>query len=214
MLSTLVLLAALSAGGPALAPGTYSYSAAYNGSVVGASKVTVTRSGNGFAIAEDSSGQIGGQQGTGTSRLVLGADLSPLSYTESYQVPDDHATASVALTATSATSGGESFALSGDAKHFVVIEIGLVAGLFALPAQMQAWNNAAVQAIVPSFKASLSMTPDSSLTAARPDGVPAGDVALTFGGMTPLTIWYDPATSIPDQFVVPSQNIVVTRVRS
>jgi hypothetical protein len=38
-------------------------------------------------------------------------------------------------------------------------------------------------------------------------------VALSFGGAVPFTIWYDPATYVPDLIDVPSQNLQVQRMR-
>jgi hypothetical protein len=81
---------------------------------------------------------------------------------------------------------------------------------------MQAWNNAPALVVVPAMAAmggTLAIVPDNSLAGARPAAVPAQDVALAIGGQFAFTIWYDPATYVPDEIDVPGQNVVVSRVR-
>jgi hypothetical protein len=46
---------------------------------------------------------------------------------------------------------------------------------------------------------------------ARPAGVPANDVSVSFAGDMPLVIWYDPATFIPDYLAIPSQDLAIVR---
>lgn len=107
--------------------------------------------------------------------------------------------------------GTQSFNLSGNAKHFVVVDLGTFAGFLALPAQMKAWNNSAVLAVVPSYGQSLAIVPDATLQPARPATVPAADVPLAFGGRVPFTVWYDPNTLVTDEVDVTSQGLSVTR---
>jgi hypothetical protein len=117
------------------------------------------------------------------------------------------------VTGTAAT-GQQTFALDPNAKHFVVIEPGLLSGIFALPAQMQAWNDSPVTAIAPAYGREEPLPPATPATSAsRPANVPASDVSLSVGGSVPFTVWYDPATLIPDEIDVPSQSAAVTRVR-
>ena len=119
----------------------------------------------------------------------------------------------MAASVTNVHGQNSSFDLPTSAKHFVVVDIDDFAGYLPLPAQMRAWNNAAVLAVVPSIGQSITLTPDASKSGTRPSGVPATDVALTFGGQAPFTIWYDPATNVPDEIDVTAQGISVIRQR-
>jgi len=218
MLTTIAFIAA--AGAPLWPPaGSYRYTASLNGAQLGTSTVTVKADGGNTEISETASGEQGGLQFAGTSLLVLGADLAPTQYTGAYTVAGQPAKVSVTLTPTTATVSGSSaspqtFALDPNAKHFVVIEPGLLSGIFALPAQMRTWNDAAVTAIAPAYGRAEGLPADPSAPAApRPANVPATDQQLSLGGSVPLTIWYDPATMIPDEIDVPSQAATVTRVR-
>jgi hypothetical protein len=81
---------------------------------------------------------------------------------------------------------------------------------------MQAWNDASALVVAPAMVAMagpIQISPDASLAGARPAAVPSQDAALAIGGQFPFTIWYDPATYVPDEIDIPSQNIVVSRVR-
>ncbi len=52
-----------------------------------------------------------------------------------------------------------------------------------------------------------------SSSAPRPADVPAQEAVLSIERPIAVTIWYDPATFVPDEISVPSQNAVLTRVR-
>jgi hypothetical protein len=214
-------LAALAAGTPFLAPGTYEYTASLSGQPAATSKLTVAHNGGATDIDEDSSGSLGGMKLSGKATLVLGADLAPTQYNGNYESPAQKATVTVALTPTSATimgsavnGGPQALALSANTRHFVVIEPGLMAGLFALPAQVETWKDAAVTAIAPVTGRAQTLATNTAATSARPSDVPPQDSSLSFGGQVPFTIWYDPATFVPDEIIVPLQHAVVTRVRS
>jgi len=212
------MVAALGAN-PSLPAGSYRYTATLNGKTAGSTTLTVQDSGGNTKIDENATASTSGIDFTGNASLVLGADLVPTQYAGSYKMGGQQAKVDVSLTPTTATVTGaanprpQTFALDANAKHFVVIEPGLLAGLFALPAQTQAWNNAAVTAIVPVFGREESLAFAANPSAPRPAGVPAADVALDVAGPYQLTVWYDPATLIPDEFVLASQNATVTRVR-
>jgi hypothetical protein len=219
MLLPFALLAATAAG-PSLPAGSYKYAASLSGVSAGSSTLTVTTGNGSTQIDESASGSASGFSFSGSSVLVLGADLAPTQYNGKYLVAGQQATVSVALTPTTATvtppAGGtpQTFALDPNATHFVVIEPGLLSGIFALPAQMQAWNGAAVTAIAPAQSMEGPLSPDApAQKPQRPNGVPASDAVLSLGGRIPFTVWYDPATMIPDEIDVPSQGATVTRVR-
>jgi hypothetical protein len=214
MLPTLMLLAATAAT-PAIAPGTYSYTATIGGKTAGSTVITV-KPGPPLTIEEQGTGGSGAQASSGKATLTLGPDLAPTAYVGNYSAAGTPVSVSATLTADTATIGKDSYSLTGSTKHFVVVEAGMTAGLFVLPAQMQAWNDTAALLVVPTMAAmggTLPIVPDSSLAGARPAGVPAGDSVLAIGGQFPFSIWYDPATYVPDEIDVPGQNIVVTRVR-
>jgi len=200
-----------------LSPGTYTYSASLGGAPTGTSTLRVERDGASTKIDETAQGSLDGMQMSATDALEIASDLAPTQYNGSYTAGPNTQAVTAALSSDSATVVGpggqtQTIALPQDVKHFVVIEPGLVAGLFALPAQMQAWNDGTVLAIAPAYGRAEPL-PASSQSPPRPAGVPATDVPLSFGGQLPFTIWYDPATFVPDQIVVPSQNVVVTRTR-
>jgi hypothetical protein len=215
MLPTLMLLAA-TAGTPSIPPGSYTYTATMAGKPVGTSTITVS-AGPPMTIQEQASGGTGAQGASGKATLTLGADLGPTAYSGDYTNAGTPMSVAVSVAGDTATIGKATYPLTGSTKHFVIVEAGMTAGLFALPAQMQAWNNGAALMVVPMMAAmggTLAIVPDSSLAGTRPAGVPAADTALAIGGQFPFTIWYDPATNVPDEIDVPSQNVVVTRVRT
>jgi hypothetical protein len=171
-------LAALAAGTPFLAPGTYEYTASLSGQPAATSKLTVAHNGGATDIDEDSSGSLGGMKLSGKATLVLGADLAPTQYNGNYESPAQKATVTVALTPTSATimgsavnGGPQALALSANTRHFVVIEPGLMAGLFALPAQVETWKDAAVTAIAPVTGRAQTLATNTAATSARPSDV-------------------------------------------
>jgi hypothetical protein len=78
---------------------------------------------------------------------------------------------------------------------------------------MEAWKDMPVLAIAPSYGRGENLAVDTAAKPQRPSTVPAHDVAVSFRGSLPFTIWYDPMTFVPDEIDVPSQNVVVTRQR-
>jgi hypothetical protein len=217
MLATLVL-AALGAGALFPAPGAYRYTASMGGQSIGSWSVNVASDGGSTTIAEESRASIAGLQLAATASLVLGPDLAPTRYDGHYRTPGQSPSVSVALTPTSATvvgaftSAPQQVPLGANTHHFVVIEPGLLAGLFALPAQLDSWKDSAVTWVTPTTAQAQSLTTGSQTTA-RPAGVPAHDVLLSIDHPIAVTIWYDPSTHVPDEISVPSQNAVLTRQR-
>jgi hypothetical protein len=202
----------------AIAPGTYTYNATLAGANVGTSTLVVRGVGTTTEIVEKVTGTISGSGASASDTLVLGADLGPLTYqmnaTEDGSPLKDSATiANTTANITDVHGKSASFDLTAPTKHFVVADFGLFAGLLPLPAQMRAWNNTPVLVVVPMLGRSVALVPDASASAQRPAGVPAGDVALVFSGEAPFTIWYDPATNVPDEIDVTSQGLTVTRQR-
>ena len=220
MMISLALLAAV-ATGPAFAPpGTYRYSASLHGTGTGSWSLTVQLAGGDTEIDEDSTASVAGMQLAGTAALVLGPDLSPVRYTATYHATGQVQTVNVVLTPASATmSGGaggatRTLALEPKTQHFAVIDAGLLAGLFVLPAQLAAWRDASVTWLSPVTSEEQTISVAQGAAAPRPSGVPDQDAVLAMQGSVPFTIWYDPQTFVPDAVSVPSLNALVTRLRS
>jgi hypothetical protein len=202
----------------AIAPGTYTYNATLAGANVGTSTLVVKNVGTSTEIDEKVTGSISGSDASANDTLVLGADLGPLTYqmnaTEDGSPLKDSATiANTTANITDVHGKAASFDLQANTKHFVVADFGLFAGLLPLPAQMRAWDNAPVLVVVPMLGRTVALAPDAAATAKRPASVPTKDVALVFSGEAPFTIWYDPATNVPDEIDVTSQGLTVTRQR-
>ncbi|MDE2483022.1 MAG: hypothetical protein KGN02_12635 [bacterium] len=200
---------------PALAPGTYTYSASFGGQNVGTSTIVVKANGATTELDERMSGSFQGTAASGTATLVLGSDLAPVRYDLMGTVGGlpTHSSTTISGDGATETAGkGHNvyYQLNAGSAHFVVVDLGSFAGFLPLAAQMKAWSDAPVTAIVPSFQRSLAVAPIPSATPQRPANVPAADLSLSFGGDAPLTIWYDPATFVPD-VIETAQGITVTR---
>ena len=215
MFATLVLAALTGATFPP--PQTYHYTGSLGGQRVGSWSVNVTNDSQHTVVAESSSASVFGMPLSATATLTLGADLAPTNYDGTYRTPNQTPHVSVALSASAATIVGafstqpRQVALDANTRHFVVIEPGLLAGLFALPAQLNAWKDSSVSWITPTTAQVQSLSPNPATSAARPAGVPSGDAVLAIDHPIAVTIWYDPATFVPDQITVPSQNAILTR---
>jgi len=189
-----------------------------SGQPIGQWNVTVKRNDSGTEIDENSWASVMGMTLSAKATLAVGPDLSPTGYTGNYRAAGQNVAVTVALTAASATITGSqsdaahTVALVPDTHHFVVIEPGLLAGLFALPAQLASWNESTVTWLSPVTGSAQPLTKDAAASTARPAGVPAQDVELSLTGQTSATIWYDPSSLIPDRIEVPSQHAVLTRV--
>ncbi len=220
MIQTLPLALALTVGAaaasaPSIPAGTYTYNASLNGQAIGTSVITVTANGGSTVINEKVTGSAQGSSGSGNDTLTLGPDLAPTAYqaqgSVGSQTVKDSATFNGDSVSVNGVQGTKSFNLLGSTKHFAILDLGTFAGFVALPAQMKAWNNAPVLAVVPSYGQSIALSPDASQQPSRPAGVPAADAVLSFGGHVPFTVWYDPATMVTDEIDVPSQSLSVTR---
>jgi hypothetical protein len=219
MLSLIFVAGLVAANFPPAA--TYRYTASMAGAPIGSWSVTVSSSGGSTQLQENSAATIAGMQLSASATLALGPDLAPTRYDGHYRTPTQSPNVSVAVTGNSATVVGalggspQQIALSPNTQHFVVIEPGLLAGLFALPAQLNSWKESSVTWIMPATgQAQALSTTNATPAPTRPAGVPTQDVSLSIDRPTELTIWYDPATLVPDEILVPSQGAVLTRERS
>jgi len=203
---------------PPIPAGTYTYTATMGGASVGTSTLTVKNVGATTVIDEEVKGALSGSAASASDTLILGADLGPLSYQmnaveDGSPLKDSAHIANATASVTDVHGKIASFDLLSSTKHFVVADFGLFAGLLPLPAQMRAWDNAPFLVVVPELGRSATLVPDTSVTPQRPAGVPARDVAISFTGDAPFTIWYDPATNVPDEIDVTAQGLTVTRQR-
>ncbi|HEV3090810.1 MAG TPA: hypothetical protein VGX91_05115 [Candidatus Cybelea sp.] len=210
------LVAAVAAFPPS---GTYNYDAALNGSPVGRWSVAVKSGQNGSEVDETSTATLAGLALSAQAALVLDVNLAPASYAGHYRTPGQSPNVSVSLTPQSATVAGafnaqpQQVALQNETRHFVVIEPGLLAGLFVLPAQLAAWKEQSVTWITPTTAQVHVLEVAVASPPPRPNAVPAGDNVLSIAQPIAVTIWYDPSTLVPDEIEVPSQAAVLTRVR-
>lgn len=219
MHAVVLALAAATATAPAVTPadGTYTYVSSMNGAQLGKTVITVKHGTTGVVLSEQGGGTYNGQQGTVTDTLTLDpAQLTPLSYTANAKVQGQSEDMSLSFNGATATQTGNvvqrSYDLAQEAKHFVVLDLGPFSGWFALPAQMQLWNQSPATAIVPAMGSGITIAPSaSSAAAARPKSIPATDVALTVAQPMPFTLWYDPKTLLVDLLDFPTQGVTVTR---
>lgn len=211
---SLMLAAALMAP-PA---GTYTYTSSLNGEKVGTTTITLTTApAGGQHIDEKASGSYAGQTGTLADTLTLDATLAPASYTSSATMGARTMSSTLSFGPNGATETAEgqnkAFPLAGNAKHFVVLDVGPFSGWFALPAQLHAWGMAPVMALVPGVAQAYPITALAQTTTARPASVPGADAVIAVGSPLAFTLWYDPATLLVDELDVPAQAVTVTRSR-
>jgi hypothetical protein len=201
---------------PAPPDGTYTYVVAMNGATIGKNAIAVKRDGSGSVVlTESGTGNMNGQSGAIQDTLTLDPTLAPSAYTAMASLGDSKAMKSVvSFKGGQAVQSGDvtkRYDLAADAKHFVLMDFGPFTGFFALPAQMQAWNNPPVIALVPMYAQGFPLTVDASAKPNRPASVPAQDLPLSFNSMVQITMWYDPKTLVVDEVDVPSLGVVVKR---
>lgn len=211
---SLILAAALAA--PAPADGTYTYVTVLNGAQVLKSAVTVKHDAAGdIVFSESGAGNLNGRSGSISDTLTLDSALAPVGYSALASLADSRSMqSSLAFKDGEATQSGDvtkTYDLVADAKHFVVLDFGPLSGYVALPAQMQAWNDAPVIAIVPMYAQGVPITIDKSFAPDRPKSVPAGDAQLSVKTPVEFTVWYDPKTLVVDEMEAPTEGLSVTR---
>lgn len=205
-------------GSPAAAPpnGVYSYVASIAGQPLGKLAVTVTRDAAGsIHLQEEAGANYGGQTQTAQDAMSLDGNLVPISYAATYTRSGAALHTALAFKGDTATetsdSGSKPFALTPNLKHFAVLDGTMFAGYFALPAQMQAWNDAPVLAVAPMFGQSFPVALDAALKPDRPKTVPANDSQISISSPVQFSIWYDPKTLVVDEMDVPAQNATIVR---
>jgi len=210
----LILAAVVASATPA--DGTYTYVTNLNGAQVLKTAVTVTHDPAGTTVlSESGTGTMNGRSGSVSDTLTLDPTLSPVSYSANASLADSRSMqANLAFNGDRATQTGDvtkTYALAPNAKHFVVLDFGPFAGYFALPAQMQAWSDQPVMAIVPLYAQGAAIVVDKSLSPDRPKTVPSTDAQISVKSPVQLTVWYDPKTLVVDEMDVPTEGVSVTR---
>lgn len=212
MIATLIAALAFAA------PTTYTYSASLAGQPVGQWTVAVKSDAGHTVLDEKSSASLGGLSLGATATLTLDPSLAPVRYDGRYNAPGQTVDVTVAVASDGATVTSPLATTSGPLQlapgttHFAIVEPGLLAGLFALPAQIGAWKDSRVTWITPTSASSQVLTIGAATGATRPTGVPANDVLLSIASPIAATIWYDPSTFVPDRIDVPSEKAVLVRV--
>ena len=212
----LSLILAVALATPAPVAGTYTYVTVLNGAQVLKSAVTVKydTAGN-VVLSESASGQMNGRSGSISDTLTLDSALAPVGYSALASLADSRSMqSSLAFNGMQATQSGDvakTYNLVADAKHFVVLDFGPFSGYFALPAQMQAWNDAPVLAIMPMYAQGMPIAIDKTIDPLRPKAVPPSDEQISVKSPVQFTVWYDPKTLVVDEMDVPSEALSVTR---
>lgn len=212
------LILTLALATPAAAPpdGTYNYVSALNGTTIAKTVITVKRDASGsIVLSESGSGNMNGQKGSIQDTLTLDSALAPSAYASLASLGDSKSMKStLVFNGAQATQSGDvnkKYDLVADAKHFVLMDFGPFTGFFALPAQMHAWSQPPVVAIMPMYAHAMPLTVDATLKPSRPASVPAADEQISFNNMVQITLWYDPQTLIVDEVDVPSEGVIVKR---
>ena len=211
---SLMLAAAVNAAAPA--EGTYTYVTSLNGAQIEKTNVTVSRAPSGdIVLSEKGSGFLNGRSGSISDTLTLDQALAPVNYSALASIADSRQMESTLdFKDGQALQSGDvskTYRLASAAEHFVVLDFGPVTGYFAFPAQMQAWNDSPVMAIVPLYAQGVPIAVDKSLKPQRPQGVPGSDVEISVNAPVQFTVWYDPKTLVADEMEAPAEGIVITR---
>jgi len=174
--------------------GTYSYALEAGGKTQLTSQVVFVRTSSGLTVREHTDIQ----GGIATTRTFDSA-LAELDYAAQTTRGD----ATVAL-----SPGKAAFTFGGATENFplpagppVMVIDGLFAPAAIIPAMVAATHVSAFTAFTTRQPQALEVQVQPGTQLARPEGVPAGDVALTLvlaGGAQ--TLWYDPATNVLDEF--------------
>lgn len=200
------------------APATYTYAASLAGQPVGQWSVAVRNDAGQVVLDEKSSANFGGMALGANATLTLDEALAPMRYDGRYNAPGQSINVTVAVGSNGATVTSPlatipaPLQLAAGTTHFVIVEPGLLCGLFALPAQLHAWNESRVTWITPTSAQAQVLAVSTSGTTARPAGVPATDLLLSIASPIALTVWYNPSSFVPDRIDIPSHQAVLTRI--
>lgn len=211
---------ALDSSAPAFAPqGTYTYRVYKDSDVLTATTIVVRSSAAGPVLSEASTLRSQTEDTQFNTSLTLAPTLFPIAYTGTYRdrLLDQKSTVTIAFADRSATmtmdKNSQSFPLGGSSKTFAVFDSGLFSGYFALPAQLRAIGAGDLTLLVPAQMNLQHIQYIEGDHPSRPADVPASDQSASFAGDLVFVEWYDPATLIPDEVILPGENITVRRKR-
>ncbi len=200
------------------ADGAYTYSVSIGGASAGKTTIQLTHTPAGVQVTESASASYGGADFAGSATLNLDGTLAPASYMAVYRPPGHTVHAALAFKGNTATetadNGSMSYTLGANTKNFAVLDGTMFAGFFILPAQLRAWNTQSFTGVSPMFGRGAAIALDAALKADRPKDVPAADVPLSVSDPVEFTLWYDPATLVVDELVVPQQDAIYARLRA
>ena len=217
MLALVFVVAAATA--PATpADGVYSYAVSIGGASAGKTTIQLAHTTGGVELTESGTASLGGSEFAGSATLRLDGSLAPTSYAAVYSPSGRTIHAALAFNANTANetadNGNMAFTLGANTKNFAVLDGSLFAGFFILPAQLRTWNAQSFTAVAPMFGRSVAIALDATLKADRPMDVPVADVPLSVSDPVEFTLWYDPATLVVDELVVPQQDATYSRLRA
>jgi hypothetical protein len=212
-----VLAAAVTIHEP-IPSGVYRYVQTISGQTAEKTTITVKRRAGEIIISDTTNGSHSGDAFSSSDTMVLGPDLAPRRYAGWIRVRGRTSTATVTIRATSAVAVGtathgqpRTFTPLPMTQHLVLIAPPLFGGLFALPAQLNAWHASAVTVVRASFGDARILSTAREALLPRPPEVPKRDRDFSIAGPDAATVWYDPATLVVDEIVVPSRHAVIAR---
>ncbi len=218
MMLALVFVVAAATAPATPADGAYTYAVSVGGASAGKTTIQLTHTSGGVQLTETASASYNGAEFSGTSTLNLDGSLAPASYTAVYSPPGHTVHTALAFKGNTANetadNGNMAFTLGASTKNFAVLDGTMFAGFFILPAQLRAWNAQSFTAVSPMFGHGGAIALDAALKPDRPKDVPAADVPLSVSDPVEFTLWYDPATLVVDELVVPQQDATYARLRS
>lgn len=211
---------ALEASAPAFAPaGSYTYRVFKSGDFFTSTTLVVQNGTAGPVVREASTIRSQTQDNEFNTSLAFARDLFPVSYTGTYRdrLLDQKSSSTVVFTDRAATvtldTESRSFPLGGSSKAFAVFDSSLFSGFFALPAQLHAIGAGDLTLLAPGQMALEHIQYIEGDHPVRPADVPASDASASFTGDIVFVEWYDPATFVPDEVILPADNITVRRKR-
>lgn len=216
-----MMLAAILTVAAATAPvtpadGVYAYAVSVGGVAAGKTTINLVHTAAGLQLTESATANYGGADFAGGATLILDGNLAPASYAAVYNPPGRTIHAALAFSGDTASQTGENgamaFTLGANTKNFAVLDGTLFSGFFILPAQLRAWNARSVTAVSPMFEHGGAIAIERAPKGGRPKDVPAADLSLSVSDPIEFTLWYNPATLVADELVVPQQDAAYVRL--
>lgn len=195
-------------GSDVLPSGTYTYSIAERGNVESGSTIVVTRSPGTIVVSEHSVPMEGGEV---TQRTFDETTHAAKNFTLGV---DGKTYVTLTFAGASATleQGGSTTTIAGTPNApFAVLDPN-VAGIFALPMQLQPPSSGRLTLVSLVMGTSTSLMTSAPGSASRPPHVPPTDAStdVVIDGKTG-TLWYDPKSAVLDEFDLPAISFTFAR---